>query len=186
MNHASTFLADLAYHFFICYKTFNIAFRKCSFPQPHVSTHTSVFLIQNGNALQHIWAPKSSWPFCQQLNSQCSNCKTMTLACMKHITETSVKFKCSNCNYQFEVLRMDGVTVTFYFHHPYHLISWSYPFSSSRPFHGLLLITPICFTLFITCRSLSSTPVSPLFHLCFTFVSLWFHFHLWCPITFYA
>jgi hypothetical protein len=66
------------------------------------------------------------------------------------------------------------------------LISWSYPFSGSRPFHGLLLITLISFTLFITCRSLSFTSVSPLFHLCFTFVSLWFHFHLWCPITFYA
>ena len=52
------------------------------------------------------------------------------------------------------------------------LISWSYPFSASRPFHGLLLITPISFTLFITCRSLSFTSVSPLFHLCFTFVSL--------------
>ena len=66
------------------------------------------------------------------------------------------------------------------------LISWSYPFSGSRPFYGLLLITLISFTLFITCRSLSFTSVSPLFHLCFTFVSLWFHFHLWCPITFYA
>jgi len=55
------------------------------------------------------------------------------------------------------------------------LISWSYPFSGSRLFHGLLLITPISFTLFITCRSLSFTSVSPLFH-----------FHLWCPITFYA
>ena len=55
------------------------------------------------------------------------------------------------------------------------LISWSYPFSGSRPFHGLLLITPISFTLFITCRLLSFTSVSPLFH-----------FHLWCPITFHA
>ena len=52
------------------------------------------------------------------------------------------------------------------------LISWSYPFSGSRPFHGLLLITLISFTLFITCRSLSFTSVSPLFHLCFTLVSL--------------
>ena len=35
---------------------------------------------------------------------------------------------------------------------------------------GLLLITPISFTLFVTCRSLSFTSVSPLFHLCFTFI----------------
>ena len=62
-NHASTYLADLAYYFFICCKTFNTAFRECVSPQPHVSTHISVFLIQNGNALQYTWTPKFSWPF---------------------------------------------------------------------------------------------------------------------------
>jgi hypothetical protein len=108
-NHASTFLADLAYRFFICRETFNTAFRECLSPRPHLGAHTSVFLIQNGNAIQYTWAPKSSRPFGQQLDPQCSSCKTVTSARMKRVTETCVKFKCSNCNYHFEVLRKDGV-----------------------------------------------------------------------------
>jgi hypothetical protein len=76
----------------------------------------------------------------------------------------------------------DSVMITFLFLHPYHLISWSYllifSISHSRPFHGLLLITHWF-------HPHADLYCSHQFHLCFTVVSLWFHFLLWCFITFY-
>ena len=62
---------------------------------------------------------------------------------------------------------------------PLGLISWSYLSSHSRPFHGLLLITPISFTFIYHMQIFID-------HISFTFVSPLFHFLLWCSIAFYA
>jgi hypothetical protein len=108
-NHASTFLADLAYRVFICRETFKTAFKECLVPRPHLGAHTSVYLIQDGLAARHSWAPKSSRPFGQQLNPQCIKCKTVLSARLKSYKDSEVKFKCQACSYQFTVARKSGV-----------------------------------------------------------------------------
>jgi len=75
------------------------------------------------------------------------------------------------------------VMVTFYFHHPYHLISWSYLLILS-----ILIFQTISWTIINHSHQFHLIYHMQIFivHISFTFVSLWFHFHLWCPITFYA